>query len=74
MSKVESAKTVVFGGRNTVQQQYCGFVGGQAVDSATINSEIKTTKLKDHPPVTSRPAHQLLYWHHLEAQFWYLEP
>jgi len=49
MSKVEGAKTVVFGGRNTVPQQYCGFVGGQAVDSATINSEIKTTKLKDHP-------------------------
>jgi len=49
MSKLEGAKTVVFGGRNTVRQQYCGTVGGQSTDFPTINSEIKTTKLKDHP-------------------------
>jgi len=49
MSKQEGAKTVVFGGRNTVKQQYCGTVGGQSVDFATIDSEIKTTKLKGHP-------------------------
>jgi hypothetical protein len=49
MSKQEGAKTVVFGGRNTVQQQYCGTVGGESSDFATINSDIKSTKLKDHP-------------------------
>ena len=48
MSKLEGAKTVVFGGRNTVNQQYCGTVGGQSVDFATINTEIKSTKLKGH--------------------------
>ena len=49
MNKLEGAKTVVFGGRNTVEQQYCGIVGGQSTNFVTINSEIKSTKLKDHP-------------------------
>jgi len=49
MSKLEGTKTVVFGGRNTVQQQYCGTVGGQMNTFAAINSEIKSTKLKGHP-------------------------
>jgi len=49
MSKLEGAKTVVFGGRNTVRQQYCGTVGGQSSNFATINSDIKSTKLKGHP-------------------------
>ena len=49
MSKLEGAKTVVFGGRNTVKQEYCGTVGGQSSDFSTINSEIKTTKLTGHP-------------------------
>ena len=49
MNKLEGTKTVVFGGRNSVKQQYCGTVGGQSTDFATINSEIKSTKLKGHP-------------------------
>ena len=49
MNKLEGVKTVVFGGRNTVKQQYCGIVGGQSTRFATINSEIKSTKLKGHP-------------------------
>ena len=49
MNKLEGAKTVIFGGRNTVQQQYCGIVGGQSSSFATINSDIKSTKLKGHP-------------------------
>lgn len=49
MSKLEGAKTVVFGGRTNVRQQYCGTVGGQSTDFATIGSEIKTAKLQDHP-------------------------
>lgn len=49
MNKFEGAKTVVFGGRNSVKQQYCGTIGGQSSDFPTINSEIKTTKLSNHP-------------------------
>ena len=49
MNKLEGAKTVVVGGRNTVKQQYCGTVGGQSTDFATINSDIKTAKLVGHP-------------------------
>lgn len=49
MNKLEGAKTVVFGGRDTVKQEYCGTVGGQSSDFPTIKSEIKTTKLTDNP-------------------------
>jgi hypothetical protein len=49
MNKLEGAKTVVFGGRKTVKQQYCGTVGGQSSDFPTINSEIKTAKLSGDP-------------------------
>jgi len=49
MNKLEGTKTVVFGGRDTVKQQYCGTVGGQSTNFATINSEIKSTKLQGHP-------------------------
>ena len=49
MSKLEGAKTVVFGGRQGVKQQYCGFVGGQSSNFATIKSDIKTTNLTNHP-------------------------
>ncbi|KAF9647657.1 hypothetical protein BDM02DRAFT_3097792 [Thelephora ganbajun] len=48
MNKLEGTKAVVFGGRNTVKQQYCGTVGGQSTNFATINSEIKSAKLKGH--------------------------
>ena len=49
MSKLEGAKTVVFGGRKGVNQQYCGTVGGESSTFATINSAIKTTNLIGHP-------------------------
>ncbi|KAL0959839.1 hypothetical protein HGRIS_011515 [Hohenbuehelia grisea] len=48
MSKHEGVKTVVVGGRRGVQQQYCGIVGGQSTDYSTIDTEIKTTGLKNH--------------------------
>jgi hypothetical protein len=41
MSKKEGSKTVVIGGRNGVQQQYCGTVGGQNVDYSAMDTEIK---------------------------------
>ncbi|KAF9269650.1 hypothetical protein L218DRAFT_953275 [Marasmius fiardii PR-910] len=49
MKKLEGAKTVVVGGKKDVQQQYCGTVGGQSTDFATIDTEIKTAQLKDDP-------------------------
>jgi len=49
MNKLEGTKTVVFGGRNTVKQQYCGIVGGQSTNFATIMSEVKTAKRQFHP-------------------------
>ena len=49
MAKEEGAKTVVYGGGSIVPQQYCGTVGGQSTDYSTIDSEIVTTGLKDHP-------------------------
>lgn len=41
MSQEEGSKTVVLGGRNDVQQQYCGTVGGQSTDFSTIDTEVK---------------------------------
>ncbi|KAJ8082869.1 hypothetical protein PM082_008726 [Marasmius tenuissimus] len=49
MQKEEGAKTVVLGGKKDVKQQYCGTVGGQSTDFATIDTEIKTAHLKDDP-------------------------
>ena len=48
MAKEEGSKTIVYGGRSSVQQQYCGTVGGQSTDFSTIDSEIKTTHLKNN--------------------------
>ena len=41
MAKEEGAKTVVYGGKKGVQQEYCGTVGGQSTDFSTIDTEIK---------------------------------
>ena len=49
MAKEEGTKMVVYGGRNGVPQQYCGTVGGQSTDYSTIDSEIKTAHLENHP-------------------------
>lgn len=45
MVKEEGAKTVVVGGRNGVQQDYCGIVGGQSTDFAQIDTEVKVRSL-----------------------------
>ncbi|KAJ3503821.1 hypothetical protein NLJ89_g8259 [Agrocybe chaxingu] len=47
MSKYEGTKTVVVGGKSDVQQIYCGVVGGQSTNFVTIDTEIKTTGLKN---------------------------
>jgi len=41
-------KTVVYGGKPGVQQQYAGIVGGQSINYVTIDSEVKTVDLKSH--------------------------
>ncbi|CDO71106.1 hypothetical protein BN946_scf184844.g110 [Trametes cinnabarina] len=48
MAKEEGAKTVVYGGKSDVQQQYCGTVGGQSTDFSEIDTEVKTTHLKNN--------------------------
>ncbi|KAG6919989.1 hypothetical protein DXG01_013338 [Tephrocybe rancida] len=48
MSKRDGVKTVVVGGKQGVPQQYCGTVGGQSTGFSTIDTEIKSTGLKDH--------------------------
>ena len=41
MSKLHGVKTVVVGGYEESDQQYCGTVGGQSTDFASIDTEIK---------------------------------
>jgi hypothetical protein len=41
MSKSDGVRTVVVGGKNGVQQDYCGTVGGQSTGFSTIDTEIK---------------------------------
>ncbi|PPQ97377.1 hypothetical protein CVT26_006611 [Gymnopilus dilepis] len=48
MAKSEGVKTAVIGGRHGVQQEYCGTVGGQSTDFSSIDTEVKSTKLKNH--------------------------
>lgn len=48
MQKLQGARTVVVGGRKSTPQSYSGIVGGQSTNFATIDSEIKTAKLKAH--------------------------
>ncbi|KAJ7217955.1 hypothetical protein GGX14DRAFT_439051 [Mycena pura] len=48
MSKHEGVKTAVFGGHQDTPQQYCGVVGGQSTNFAEIDTEIKSTHLKNH--------------------------
>lgn len=44
MAKEEGSKTVVIGGRQGVEQRYCGTVGGQSTDFSTIDTEVKVKK------------------------------
>ncbi|KAI0074081.1 hypothetical protein K474DRAFT_1602120 [Panus rudis PR-1116 ss-1] len=76
MAKKEGAKTVVhqqtfnlfadvLGGKKDVQQQYCGTVGGQSTDFSTIDTEIKTVKLKNNslaPPDFKTNSVQGITW------------
>ncbi|TCD64095.1 hypothetical protein EIP91_004537 [Steccherinum ochraceum] len=48
MAKEEGAKMVVVGGKKDVVQQYCGTVGGQSTDFSDMDTEIKTTGLKNN--------------------------
>ncbi|EJC99199.1 uncharacterized protein FOMMEDRAFT_148756 [Fomitiporia mediterranea MF3/22] len=48
MNKEEGAKMVVVGGKKDVTQQYCGTVGGQSSDFSTMDTEVKTTHLKNN--------------------------
>jgi len=48
MNKEEGSPTVVLGGKNDVQQQYCGTVGGQSTDFSTMDTEVKSTGLKNN--------------------------
>lgn len=41
MAKLEGTRTVVFGGKKDIPQQYCGTVGGQSVHFADMDTEIK---------------------------------
>ena len=41
MTKEEGAKTVVVGGKNGVEQRYCGTVGGQSTDFSEIDTIVK---------------------------------
>ncbi|KAL7277149.1 hypothetical protein ACG7TL_008995 [Trametes sanguinea] len=65
MAKEEGAKTVVYGGKEDVQQQYCGTVGGQSTDYSTIDTQVKTTHLKNNtlaPPDFLSNSVQGLTW------------
>ncbi|QRV96973.1 peptidase family S41 protein [Ceratobasidium sp. AG-Ba] len=49
MATKYNVKTVVVGGRPGTVQQYCGVVGGQSSNFATMDSEVKTVGLKHDP-------------------------
>ncbi|KAF9566684.1 hypothetical protein CPC08DRAFT_681942 [Agrocybe pediades] len=48
MSKSEGVRTAVLGGKHGVPQEYCGTVGGQSTDFSMVDTEVKSTKLKNH--------------------------
>ena len=41
MAKEEGAKMVVVGGKNGVEQRYCGTVGGESTDFSEIDTIVK---------------------------------
>ncbi len=47
MAKEEGAKMVVLGGKQDVQQEYCGTVGGQSTDFSTVDTSVKVTHKLD---------------------------
>jgi hypothetical protein len=48
MSKKHGVKIAVLGGRQLYPQQYTGTVGGQSTSFTVIDSEIKSTHLKNN--------------------------
>ncbi|KAH8077074.1 hypothetical protein BXZ70DRAFT_705743 [Cristinia sonorae] len=65
MAKKEGSKTVVFGGRKGVQQHYSGIVGGQSTDFVAMDTDVKTTGLKNHrdaPPDLITNSGQGINW------------
>ncbi|KIY66871.1 hypothetical protein CYLTODRAFT_423021 [Cylindrobasidium torrendii FP15055 ss-10] len=48
MAKIHGVRTVVVGGYQDTFQHYAGVVGGQSTDFSTIDTEIKSTGLKNH--------------------------
>jgi hypothetical protein len=65
MAKEEGTKIAVVGGSNLWPQQYTGTVGGQSTSFAVMDSEIKSTKLKNHslaPPDFIGNSYQGLTW------------
>ncbi|TDL26162.1 hypothetical protein BD410DRAFT_716722 [Rickenella mellea] len=65
MAKEEGSKSVVFGGKKDVTQQYCGTVGGESSDFGSMDTEVKTTGLKNSslaPPDLLTNSVQGLTW------------
>ncbi|PSS35389.1 hypothetical protein PHLCEN_2v1662 [Hermanssonia centrifuga] len=65
MAKEEGAKMVVLGGKQDVQQEYCGTVGGQSTDFSTVDTSVKTTGLKNNslaPPDFKTNSVQGITW------------
>ncbi|KAJ3516434.1 hypothetical protein NLJ89_g1137 [Agrocybe chaxingu] len=65
MAKKDGVKTIVFGGKSDVPQEYCGTVGGQSTGFADVDTEIRSTKLKNHtlaPPDFLSNSVQGLTW------------
>lgn len=48
MAKEEGVRTLVYGGSADRAQQYCGVVGGQSTDFSTMDTEVKSAKLKNN--------------------------
>ncbi|KAI0787068.1 hypothetical protein BC629DRAFT_1582239 [Irpex lacteus] len=64
-SSCRCSKTVVIGGRQGVEQRYCGTVGGQSTDFSTIDTEVKTALLKNNslaPPDFKTNSVQGITW------------
>lgn len=60
-----NVKTVVVGGKPGTTQQYCGVVGGQSLNFATIDSEVKTAGFKSDllaPPDFTTDSYQGITW------------
>lgn len=65
MAKKEKVRVAVVGGRQFTPQQYTGTVGGQSTSFTVIDSEIKSTHLKNNslaPPDFIGNAYQGLTW------------